>query len=36
MEGPYMDRVTIQFVKSGDRWLIESYQPAHDWRHELR
>ena len=28
MKGPYMDRVTISFVKSGDRWLIYGYTPA--------
>ena len=32
MKGPYMDRVTIQFVESGERWMIESYTPARDWR----
>ena len=31
IRGPYVDRVTIQFVADGDRWLIEDYTPAHDW-----
>jgi hypothetical protein len=31
-KGPYMDRVEIHFVAAGDRWLIESYTPARDWR----
>jgi hypothetical protein len=31
-KGPYMDRVEIHFVATGDRWLIESYTPARDWR----
>jgi hypothetical protein len=34
MQGPYMDRVEIQFVRSGDRWLIESYTPSKDWHRE--
>ncbi|HEY4231915.1 MAG TPA: hypothetical protein VGM76_00685 [Lacipirellulaceae bacterium] len=32
MKGPYLDRVQIQFVRSGERWLIESYTPQKDWR----
>ena len=32
VKGPYMDRVEIHFVADGDRWLIESYTPARDWR----
>ncbi len=32
MHGGYMDSVTIHFVADGDRWLIESYTPARDWR----
>jgi len=31
VKGPYMDRVEIHFVATGDRWLIESYTPARDW-----
>ncbi len=31
-KGPYMDRVEIHLVVAGDRWLIESYAPARDWR----
>ncbi len=31
MKGSYLDRVTIQFVADGDRWLIESYAPGRDW-----
>jgi hypothetical protein len=27
-----MDRVTIHFVAEGNRWLIDSYTPARDWR----
>lgn len=36
MKGPYMDRVTIEFVKDGDRWLIRDYTPARDWRKAMR
>ena len=36
MKGPYMDRVQIHFVESGDAWLIESYTPARDWRRAVR
>jgi len=32
VKGPYMDRVEIHFVSNGQRWLIESYTPARDWR----
>jgi hypothetical protein len=32
MRGGYMDRVTIHFVAEGNRWLIDSYTPARDWR----
>ena len=35
MKGPYLDRVKIHFIRSGDRWLIESYMPAKDWHHGL-
>jgi hypothetical protein len=31
MQGPYLDRVKIHFVRSGNRWLIESYTPQKDW-----
>jgi hypothetical protein len=34
IKGPYLDHVQIHFVRSGDRWLIESYTPEHDWRRE--
>jgi hypothetical protein len=34
MKRPYLDHVQIDFVLSGDRWLIESYTPEHDWRRE--
>jgi hypothetical protein len=33
MKGPYLDRVQIHLVRTGDRWLIESYTPQKDWRH---
>jgi hypothetical protein len=36
LKGPYMDRVTIDFVERDGRWLIESYTPKQDWRRELR
>ena len=31
MKGGYLDRVTIQFVADGDRWLIDTYTPQRDW-----
>jgi hypothetical protein len=36
MKGPYMDRVTIEFVRDGERWLIRDYTPARDWRKAMR
>jgi hypothetical protein len=33
IEGPYMDRVQIHFVREGECWLIDSYTPAKDWHH---
>jgi hypothetical protein len=31
MNGPYLDRVQLHLIRSGDRWQIESYTPAKDW-----
>lgn len=28
----YFDDLTITYVRRGDRWLVESYTPAQDWR----
>jgi hypothetical protein len=36
VEAPYMDRVTIEFVQDGERWLIRDYTPARDWRKAMR
>jgi hypothetical protein len=35
MQGPYMDRVQIHYVRRGDTWLIESYKPEKDWRRRI-
>jgi hypothetical protein len=31
MKGGYLDRVTIDFVLDGDRWLIEDYRADRNW-----
>jgi hypothetical protein len=31
MKGGYLDRVTIEYVLDGDRWLIESYRADRNW-----
>ena len=34
MKGGYLDRVTIEFVLDGDRWLIEDYTLDRNWRRD--
>jgi hypothetical protein len=31
MKGGYLDRVTIDYVLDGDRWLIENYRADRNW-----
>jgi hypothetical protein len=31
MKGGHLDRVTIEYVLDGDRWLIESYRADRNW-----
>jgi regulator of protease activity HflC (stomatin/prohibitin superfamily) len=31
IKGPYLDHVQIRLVRSGERWLVESYTPEKDW-----
>jgi hypothetical protein len=32
MRGAGMDDLTVTFVREGDRWLVESYTSARNWR----
>lgn len=35
MKGGADDELTLQFVRVGDRWLVESYASKHNWDRDL-
>jgi hypothetical protein len=36
MKGGAEDEVTLDFVKNGDRWLVENYTSKHNWDRALK